>query len=90
MESETHWPDPYEVPLDTPERRAWAAAEALKQYIQNGLGFSVFHPITDNKQGEMLPEFAAFPGDAVIVRIGSQTSMIDLEMHALLKRSRSQ
>lgn len=83
-ESDWHWRDPYAVPLDTPERKSWAAAEALKQYLQSDMKLSlVDHEVTDDKDGALLPQFANFDREAVVIRIGAQTSVRDIQEHLI-------
>jgi hypothetical protein len=65
--------DPYDLPIDTPQRKAWAAAEALTRYLSSDLGFkSATHFVADQMTGEItMPEpLKDFPLDAVVVVVG--------------------
>ena len=58
---------PYEMLLDTPERKAWAAAEALTLYLRSEGVQSVYHlPMKEICPGVF------FPKDVVLITIGSQ------------------
>jgi hypothetical protein len=82
-ESDIRWPDPYAVPWDTPERKGWAAASALVQYLRVDLGFLlVIHLPMDDIHGNLRPEFAGISNDGVVIEVGRHESAVDLQEHA--------
>jgi hypothetical protein len=79
-DSDAKWPNPYAMPLDTPERKSWAAAEALKQYLESNLKLAgVRHLVTDDIHGNLSPEFANLDSEAVVIKVGTQTSTEDIQ-----------
>ena len=66
---------PFEMPLDTPERKAWAAAEALTMYLSSqGIQAVDHRAITLGprfKPAEICPG-VLFPKDLILITIGSK------------------
>jgi hypothetical protein len=64
---------PYEMALDTPEGKAWAAGEALTQYMHSGGLPSVAHfPIAADSNGHIVDSRIppTFPIDGVFITVG--------------------
>lgn len=65
------WTDPYTMPLNTPEDKGWAAAEALTRYLQSELGLSsIVHWDFAPMAMAGMDEFKGLPRDAVVIQIG--------------------
>jgi hypothetical protein len=79
---------PYSLALDTPDKKAWAAAEAFTEYIGDDLGYiDVSHQPFDTLDGQLVdPAFRTLPDAGIIVLIGTRNSLeiqLDLEQRGL-------
>ena len=85
----TDWKNmsPYEMPLDTPEEKGWAAAEALTRYFRDDLGLTeVEHWPRDFAGAEQAASWSDIPPDQIIVQIGARSaSEIQDETSGIIK-----
>jgi hypothetical protein len=75
--------NPLEVRLDTPEAKAWSAAEALTQYMRStGLDAVEHLPIRDDASGNPTDQLAGLilPRNGIFIMVGGKNSNEAIEL----------